>query len=80
MESRLQKWGNSSGVRIPKVFMEDMKLKNGELVNIEMENEKIIITKARKEKLNLKMRIAKYDGPDLTNEFIWDEERGKEIW
>ncbi len=80
MENRLQKWGNSNGVRIPKVFLESLGLKSGDMVNIEREEDKIIITKAQEKKISLKDRIAKYEGPNLVEDFVWDEAKGEEIW
>ncbi|MBD8924357.1 AbrB/MazE/SpoVT family DNA-binding domain-containing protein [bacterium] len=79
MENKLQKWGNSNGVRLPKVFLEGLNLKSGDMVNIEREGEKIVITKALN-KNTLKSRIEKYDGPNMSGEFIWDEAKGNELW
>jgi len=80
MESRIQKWGNSNGVRIPKVFLDALDLNSDDLVDIKREEDKIVITKLKKKKISLKERIASYDGPLYTNEFEWDQATGKEIW
>ncbi len=80
MESKIQKWGNSNGVRIPKVFLDALDLKKDDLVDIKKEEDKIIITKIKREKVSLKERIEKYDGPNLCEEFTWDDKVGKEIW
>ena len=81
MESKMQKWGNSCGVRIPKVFLDSLNLKSGDDINIEKDENKIIITKVTKEKESLKARIEKYDGPNMCEDFGWDEELwGMEIW
>ena len=42
METRLQRWGNSDGIRIPSNFLKSLDLK--------YEDDKIIITKAKKVK------------------------------
>ena len=80
MEARLQKWGNSNGIRIPHNFLKLLNLKTNDKVNLNYENYKIIITKPKKEKISLKERFAQYNGENLAKDFSWDEAKGKEIW
>ena len=80
METRLQKWGNSSGIRIPKSFLKTLNLNTNDEVNISMEEDKIIISKINKKSISLKNRIKKYTGPNLSKDFKWDDNRGREIW
>lgn len=80
MEIRLQKWGNSSGIRIPSSILKSLNLKNNDRVLIEQENDKIVISIPKKQKISLKERFDKYKGPNLSKDFIWDDVRGKEIW
>lgn len=80
MESRIQKWGNSNGIRIPKVFLDALNLKKDDLVEITKEEDRLIITKSVKSKETLQERIARYDGPNLCEEFEWDEAVGRELW
>ena len=44
------------------------------------ENEKIIITKSKKENTLLAEKFEKYKGENLAKDFSWDDVRGKEIW
>ena len=46
MEIRLQKWGNSLGIRIPSTI-----LKSNEKINLDLDDDRIIITKAKKGKI-----------------------------
>ena len=80
MEVRLQKWGNSNGIRIPNTILKTLKLKTNDIVNIEQIDDKIIISIPKKNKISLKERFDNYDGPNLVKEFSWDEPKGKEIW
>ena len=80
MEARLQKWGNSDGIRIPSVILKTLNLKTNDKVNIICEDNKIIISKSNNKKISLEERFNNYDGEDLTKEFEWDEARGKELW
>jgi antitoxin MazE len=49
METVVQKWGNSLGIRIPSVYAKDFNLKNGSTVDIREENGVIIIVPRRQE-------------------------------
>lgn len=80
MEVRIQKWGNSFGIRIPKSILSDLNIKDNDVLKIEENDEKIIISKSKKEKISLAERFNCFEGEDLTNSFIWDDARGKEIW
>jgi antitoxin MazE len=44
MEAKIQKWGNSLGIRIPNNIIKDLSLKNGSTVDINEEADHIIIT------------------------------------
>jgi len=80
MEARLQKWGNSNGIRIPTNLLKSLNLKTNDKVELKYEDDKIIITKPKKTKISLEERFKKYSGENLAKEFTWDEPRGKEIW
>lgn len=43
METRVQKWGNSIGVRIPKQFAQLLHLSPGSPINLEIENGRLVI-------------------------------------
>lgn len=80
MENRLQKWGNSKGIRIPKVYLDSLNLQEGDLVDVELIEDKIVISKINKRVISLKDKIDSYQGPNLCKEFVWDESEGREIW
>lgn len=80
MESRLQKWGNSFGIRIPNHILKSLNLRPNELLDIKEEDEKIIITKTKKDKISLKELFDNYNGDNLAKDFVWDEPVGREIW
>ncbi len=50
MEARLQKWGNSSGIRIPSGILKSLNIKNNDILNIEQVDDKIIISVPKKKK------------------------------
>jgi len=79
MEARLQKWGNSDGIRIPSNILKSLNLKTNDRVELIQEEDKIIISKS-KTKISLAEKIKVYQGENLSKDFEWDEARGKEIW
>ena len=41
MEIRIQKWGNSDGIRIPRNILKSLNIKTNDILNIEEVNKKI---------------------------------------
>ena len=80
MELKLQKWGNSNGIRIPNNILKSLNLKTNDKIELQYENDKIIISKVPKEKISLEERFLKYKGENLAKDFTWDNPQGKEIW
>ena len=80
MEAKLQKWGNSDGIRIPNAILKALKLKTNDKVEIIQEDDRIIITKSKNNKISLEERFKQYHGKNLAKEFEWDEPKGNEIW
>ena len=80
VEVRLQKWGNSNGIRIPNTLLKALNLKTNDKVNIIQEDDKIVISKSNKNKISLKERFEKYNRENLAKDFEWDEPIGREIW
>lgn len=80
MEARIQKWGNSSGIRIPSSILKSLNIKTNDILNIEQEGDRIIISIPKKKKISLKERFKDYHGENLAKEFSWDEDVGREIW
>lgn len=80
MEARLQKWGNSDGIRIPSSILKSLNLKTNDILNIEQQDDKIVISIPKKKKISLADKFKKYNGENLAKNFSWDESVGKEIW
>jgi antitoxin MazE len=87
MQTAIVKWGNSQGIRIPKTFLQNIKIKENDLVDVILENEKIIIKKRdTKEHKTTKDRLLEFYGVDFNKkhppqkEIDWGAPAGKEIW
>lgn len=80
MEARIQKWGNSCGIRIPSSILKSLNIKANDILNIEQQEDKIIISIPKKKKISLSDKFKEYHGKNLAKDFSWDESVGKEIW
>ena len=78
MKATIQKWGNSLGVRIPKVMADDLKLQNGSEVELLEDADKIIIQPHRNPNLNDLLSAINED--NLHGEADSGDPTGKEIW
>lgn len=79
MITTIQKWGNSQGIRIPKVILDSVQLKENEEVAMIAENGKIIIEKAKKRKTIVEL-FEGYKGDYQPEEIDWGSPRGDEVW
>ena len=80
MEARVQKWGNSAGIRIPSSILKSLNIKTNDILNIIQEDDKIIISIPKKKKISLSDRFKEYNGKNLAKNFSWDENIGRELW
>lgn len=80
MEIRIQKWGNSYGIRIPSNIIKSLNIKVNDVLDIEQIDKKIVISISEKNKISLSEKFKKYSGENLAKDFSWDESVGKEIW
>ena len=80
MTTSIQKWGNSQGVRIPKMLLDAVKWSENEEVTITVYDGKLIIEKAKKEKESIMELFENYEEEYTPEEVDWGEPKGKEVW
>ncbi|MCY4513389.1 MAG: AbrB/MazE/SpoVT family DNA-binding domain-containing protein [Bdellovibrionales bacterium] len=78
MSAKIQKWGNSAGIRIPKTIMKKANLNINSEIEIKYKNQKIIIF-AKKKSLQLKDMLSQITKNNLHAEDSYMKS-GKEIW
>lgn len=78
MSCKLQKWGNSLGVRIPKSIIEKTNLAENDELIIEQQGGKIVIFPAKK-KLSLIEMMDQVTSSNLHSEDDFKPE-GNEVW
>lgn len=81
MTTTIQKWGNSQGIRIPKIILDTVKWNENEEINLLVEDDKIIIEKVKDEKKkNIKELFKDFEGEYESIEMDWGDPKGEEIW
>ncbi len=80
MKTRVQKWGNSLALRIPKSFAIEVGLEKETSVEVSLADGKLIITPVTKPKLNLKQLLAKVTRKNLHREVDTGRATGNEAW
>ena len=79
MQVRVQKWGNSLAVRIPKALAEDADVKEGTVLNLAVSEGKVVATPVERKKLSLKQLLAKVTRKNLHAEVDFGPSVGREI-
>ena len=81
MNTKIQKWGNSLALRIPKSYAKEVKLEEGSQVDLKIVEDKIVISskKKRKSKYTLEELLANVKPENLHGEFDFGPPVGKEI-
>jgi len=82
METTIQKWGNSQGLRFPKRLLEEAHLSVGDEVTLSVKDGKIIVEAADKVhgRYNIKSLIAEIPADYAVEEIDWGPPAGQEEW
>jgi len=80
MDTKIQKWGNSLGLRIPKSFAKEIGLKEGCAVDIFLEEDRLVIRPLQKEKYQLSDLLSKVRKDNLHKEISTGDAVGRETW
>lgn len=80
MKTKIQKWGNSLGVRLPKSIAEQKDLRAGTGVNVSLKDDQIVIEAAEDETASLDVLLQNVTEENLHGEYDWGPTQGKEVW
>jgi antitoxin MazE len=80
MQARIQKWGNSLAVRIPKTFASQSNLGQDSLVDMSVENGKIILYPLPQPEMTLAQMLADITPENMHDEVDTGAAVGQEIW
>jgi antitoxin MazE len=78
MRATISKWGNSLGLRIPRGLAEDAGLDEGSVVELRLEDGRLVAEPVTGEKLE--SLLARVTAKNIHRELLADSPRGREIW
>ena len=80
MQSRVQKWGNSLALRIPKSFAQEVGIDRDAPVDVSLENGKLIIEPIAKPMITLEQLLLQVTDDNIHREVDTSPAIGAEIW
>ena len=80
MLTKVQKWGNSLALRIPKAFANDARLENDSLVEISLVEGQFIVTPVEAPTWTLDELLAGINNKNIHREVVTGTAVGNEVW
>jgi len=80
MKARIQKWGNSLALRIPKSFASHSSLEQGSVVDLSLDNGRMIVERVSEEEYSLEDLLAGVTRKNLHSEIDFGTPFGNEVW
>lgn len=82
MHTKIQRWGNSQGLRLAKTVLEDAQLGVGDEVNIAVQDGVIVVSPMRKTRGRYRIEdlVEQIPANYHASEVDWGEPVGKETW
>lgn len=78
--TRVKRWGNSLGIRIPKSFAQEAHIKDGARVDLTVDNGGLSIRPVRAKKYRLDLLLSGIDPSNIHGEVDTGRKRGREVW
>ena len=80
MITKIQKWGNSLGLRIPKAFAAEAQVEAGSTVDISVEDGGLVVRPMRRQKYVLSELLRRVTSRNMHDEIATGEPVGREVW
>lgn len=80
MQSRIQKWGNSLALRIPKSFAREIGLDRDVPVNVSLEDGKLVVAPIVEPPLTLERLLEQVTEDNIHREVDTSRAVGEEVW
>jgi antitoxin MazE len=80
LRTRVQKWGNSLALRIPKSFASEVGLEKESAVEVSLADGKLVVTPVAKPDLTLKQLLSKVTPENIHHEVDTGTAVGNETW
>ena len=80
MQTKIQKWGNSLGLRIPKSFAAQAGVEAGSEVDLSLEDGELVIRPKRVPKYDLRVLLRRVTAENVHTEAESGQPVGWEVW
>lgn len=80
MKTRVQKWGNSLALRIPRPFADEVKLHENSPVDVTVRSGKLVVVPVEESDLTLDALVEQITEHNRHEEIETGESVGNEIW
>ncbi|KLU59578.1 antitoxin MazE [Peptococcaceae bacterium CEB3] len=82
MQTNIVKWGNSQGIRLPKMLLDSVNLAESDTVDVIAENGRIVIKKAdnKRRYKTIQERFKDFHGEYEPIDTDWGKPVGRELW
>ena len=80
MRTKIVKWGNSLGLRIPKSFAEEVRVAEGSIVDLSMEDGNLVIKVTKTDEMDLGDLLDGITDENIHGEIDTGDAVGGEIW
>jgi len=80
MKTKVQKWGNSLAVRIPKPFAEEIGLEPQTAVEVCVEEGRLVVSRSQPTSVKLEDLLQEITADNLHREFDTGTAVGNEVW
>ena len=80
MRTKIVKWGNSLGLRIPKSFAEEVRVAEGSIVDLSMEDGNLVIKVTKTDEVDLEDLLSGITDENIHGEIDTGDAVGGEIW
>ncbi len=80
MQTKVQKWGNSLGLRIPRAFAAEARVDEGATVDLSVESGNLLVRPVRPRRYVLRQLLKGVNPRNLHGEVATGDAVGREIW
>lgn len=80
MQTKIQKWGNSLGLRIPKSFAAEAQVDAGSTVDLSVEDGDLIVKPVRRLRYELRDLLKAINSRNIHREVETGDPVGRETW
>ena len=80
MQTKIQKWGNSLGLRIPRSFAVEARVEEGATVDLSVKNGRLLVRPLRVRRYSLNRLLRKVSRRNLHGEVSTGDAVGREAW